>query len=153
MNISRCPPRRKALGQLHSLKSKVFFILQLGYFKARQMFFIFDLQDAVDDAAYVRHRYFSAFSEGDTAIAEATRLKQQRLILELCKYRNADAVIRRKLEVRAGQAAAVCGKPIYVFRELMHYLAEQRIVAPGYSTMQDIVGGALAHEQRRLRPS
>jgi hypothetical protein len=24
------------------------------------------------------------------------------------------------------------------------YLAEQRIVAPGYSTMQDIIGGALA---------
>jgi hypothetical protein len=32
----------------------------------------------------------------------------------------------------------------------MHNLAEQRIVAPGYSTMQDIVGGALIYEQRRL---
>ena len=32
----------------------------------------------------------------------------------------------------------------------MHYLAEQRVVAPGYSVMQDIVGGALAYEQRRL---
>jgi hypothetical protein len=75
----------------------------------------------------VRDKYFSAFSEGDTEIAETTRLKQQRLILDLCKYRNADAVVRRKLEVRAGQAAAMCGKPVYVFRELMHYLAEQRI--------------------------
>jgi hypothetical protein len=99
-----------ALAQLHSLKSKVFFILQLGYFKARRMFFVFGLKDAVDDAAYVRDKYFSAFSEGDTEIAETTRLKQQRLILDLCKYRNADAVVRRKLEVRAGQAAAVCGK-------------------------------------------
>ena len=92
-----------ALAQLHSLKSKVFFILQLGYFKARRMFFVFGLKDAVDDAAYVRDKYFSAFSEGDTEIAETTRLKQQRLILDLCKYRNADAVVRRKLEVRAGQ--------------------------------------------------
>ena len=32
----------------------------------------------------------------------------------------------------------------------MHYLADQRIVAPGYSIMQDTVGGALVHEQRRL---
>ena len=55
-----------ALAQLHSLKSKVFFILQLGYFKARRMFFVFGLKDAVDDAAYVRDKYFSAFSEGDT---------------------------------------------------------------------------------------
>jgi len=139
-----------ALAQLHSLKSKVFFILQLGYFKARRMFFVFGLKDAVDDAAYVRDKYFSAFSEGDTEIAETTRLKQQRLILDLCKYRNADAVVRRKLEVRAGQAAAMCGKPVYVFRELMHYLAEQRIVALGYSSMQDMIGRALAQEQRRL---
>jgi hypothetical protein len=80
-----------ALAQLHSLKSKVFFILQLGYFKARRMFFVFGLKDAVDDAAYVRDKYFSAFSEGDTEIAETTRLKQQRLILDLCKCRNADA--------------------------------------------------------------
>lgn len=44
----------------------------------------------------------------------------------------------------------VCSKPGYVFRELMHYLVEQRVVAPGYSAMQDTIGGALAYEQRRL---
>ena len=81
----------------------------------------------------------SHFSEGDTEIAETTRLKQQRLILDLCKYRNADAVVRRKLEVRAGQAAAMCGKPVYVFRELMHYLAEQRI---GRSTCEALHPGS-----------
>ena len=32
----------------------------------------------------------------------------------------------------------------------MHYLQEQRIVAPGYSFMQDTVGKALTHEQERL---
>jgi hypothetical protein len=46
----------------------------------------------------------------------------------------------------------MCGKPVYVFRELMHYLAEQRIVALGYSSMQDMIGRALAQEQRVLRP-
>ncbi len=32
----------------------------------------------------------------------------------------------------------------------MHYLAEQRIVAPGYTLMQDTIGQALTHEQERL---
>ena len=32
----------------------------------------------------------------------------------------------------------------------MHYLAERRFVAPGYSILQNTVGGALAYEQRRL---
>ena len=103
-----------------------------------------------EDAECVRYKYFPGFDDTEAEIAEGTRLKQQRLILDLCKYRNADAVIRRKLEAHARQAAAVCGKPVYVFRELMRYLAEQRVVAPGYSTMQDIIGGALADEQRRL---
>src|SRR5271157_2103726 len=32
------PAEVAALEQLHSIKSKIFFILQLGYFKARHMF-------------------------------------------------------------------------------------------------------------------
>ena len=39
------------MGQLHSVKSRTFFILQLGYFKARAMFFIFDLGDVKEDSA------------------------------------------------------------------------------------------------------
>ena len=140
----------EALGQLHSLKSRMFFILHLGYFKARRRFFTFDLQDVEEDAAHIRQKCFLFYDDADPEIAEGTRLKHQRLILNLCRYRNANAESRRTLETRARQAAAVCGKAIYIFRELMNYLAEQRIVAPGYSVMQTIVGGALAHEQRRL---
>jgi Tn3 transposase DDE domain/Domain of unknown function (DUF4158) len=141
---------KAALGQLHSLKSRVFFILQLGYFKARCMFFLFSLRDVEEDVAYIRERYFPDFNDADPEIAKGTRLKQQQLILGLCNYRDANAATQRRLEARAHQVARICGKPIYVFRELMHYLAEQRVVAPGYSAMQDIVGGALASEQRRL---
>ena len=41
-------------------------------------------------------------------------------------------------------------KPIYVFREVLFYLENKRIVIPGYSTMQDIVGQALVQERQRL---
>jgi hypothetical protein len=98
----------------------------------------------------VRDKYFPAFADVDPELAERTRLKQQKLILDLCKCRNADAVIRKTLQARALQAAAVSGKPIYVFRELMHYLAQEQVATPGYSTMQDIVGRALVQEQRRF---
>ena len=141
----------KAITQkLHSRKSRLFFILQLGYFKARFMFFVFEPEAVEEDAAYIRQRYFPGLNDAGLEIAKGTRLKQQRLILELCGYRNANAAMRRELEVRGRQAATVCGKPIYVFRELMHYLADQRVVVPGYSVMQTIVGRALAYEQRRL---
>ncbi len=141
---------KTALEQFHSFKSRLFFVLQLGYFKASHLFFVFDLRDVEEDAKYLVKTFFPEFRDKDAAIAKGTRLKQQRLILELCHYRSCDRTIQKKLQSKAQQVATVCGKPIYVFRELMHNLAEQRIVAPGYSTMQDIVGAALTFEQRRL---
>jgi len=121
---------KEALGQLHSRKSRAFFILQLGYFKARRMFFLFGFGDVGEDAAYIRERYFPDFDDAHPEIAKGTRLKHQRLILALYQYRNANAAMQRQLEARARQVATVCGKPAYVFRELMHFLAEERIVAP-----------------------
>lgn len=141
---------KTALGQFHSLKSRLFFVLQLGYFKASRMFFVFGLREVEEDAAYLVETYFPEVEDDDAAIAKGTRLRQQRLILEICNYGSCDAAMQKKLHAKARQVATVYGKPVYVFRELMHSLAEQRIVAPGYSTMQDIVGGALAYEQRRL---
>src|SRR4029453_18878701 len=64
--------------------------------------------------------------------------------------RSCDAAQRQALAAKAGQAATVSAKPIDVFRELMHYMAEQRIVVPGYTFMQDTVSQGLTHEQERL---
>jgi hypothetical protein len=73
---------KTALNQFHSLKSKLFFVLQLGYFKASRMFFVFGLRDAEEDAAYLVETRFPYFEDRDATIAKGTRLKQQRLILE-----------------------------------------------------------------------
>jgi hypothetical protein len=51
---------------------------------------------------------------------------------------------------RARHAARISSKPIYILRDLLQYLAEQRIVAPSYTVLQDIVGRALTPEQARL---
>ena len=58
--------------------------------------------------------------------------------------------MRKQLQIRARQAARICGRPVYIFRELMQLLAEHRSVAPGYSFLQDLVGQALTYEQDRL---
>jgi hypothetical protein len=44
----------------------------------------------------------------------------------------------------------VCAKPVYVFRELWHFLTTQRLVAPGYTVLQELIGQALLEEQQRL---
>jgi len=148
--FSLSPSELAALEQLHSIKSRIYFILQLGYFKARHLFFVVSLREASEDARYIIEQHFPNFQLPDFEITKVTRLKQQRLILELCNYRSCGAKERQKLETKARQVAMVCSKPIYVFREIMHYLQEQRIVAPGYSFLQDTVGKAHTYEQDRL---
>ena len=111
------------MSQLRFINAKINFILQLGYFKARNMFFVFEPRKLKRTSDSIRDRYFPDLQNVDADITKVTRLKQQQLILNLCNYRNADEAVQKKLEARARQSAAVCGKPVYVFRDLMHYLA------------------------------
>ena len=150
-HLSLSQPERELLQEFRSIRSRVYFVLQLGYFKAKRLFFIFDLQEVPEDLQYVLERHFEGGTLSDTrSVDKFTRIKQQRLILKLFGYRSCDAEGRRQLEAKARQAVTVCGKPVYVFREMMHHLAEKRIVVPGYSFMQETVGKALTCEQNRL---
>lgn len=137
-----------AMEQLHSIKSRLYFLLQVGYFKARCQFFAFDFDTAIEDIVYLQERYFPGSEIGD--IGKGTRLKQQHMILKLCNYRLCENEDRLLLQNRAKEAARISSKPIYILRELLHHLHEARIVAPSYSSMQDIVGWALTREQERL---
>jgi len=144
------PMEKATLEQLHSIKSRIYFILQLGYFKSHHMFFVFDLPDVEEDARYIQRQYFPNFQLDDLAITKVTRLRQQGFLLRLYNYRSCDVEQRQALAAKARQAATVSAKPLDVFRELMQYMAEQRVVVPGYTFMQDTVGQALTHEQERL---
>ena len=134
-----------------SIKSQVYFILQLGYFRAKHLFFIFTLDEVERDFQYIIERHFNSKQIGGIKVIDKqTRLKQQRLILELHRYRLCGKEERQDLEQKAQQSAKVYSKPIYVFRELINYLTDQQIVIPGYSLMQDIVSRTLAAEHNRL---
>ncbi|MEH7010055.1 DUF4158 domain-containing protein [Neobacillus niacini] len=148
--FSLSQPEKELLHTLRSIKSKAYFVLQLGYFKAKQLFFTFDLHEVGEDF-HVLKEYFNNSDLNDLIpIDKFTRLKQQQLILELFNYRSCGPEERRKMEGKAHKAATFCGKPIYIFREVMNYLSEHRIVVPVYSFMQDMIGQAITHEQNRL---
>lgn len=150
--FSLSQPEKELLQILRSVKSRAYFVLQLGYFKAKHLFFTFELHEVVEDLQYVLKQHFDNSKITDlNSVDKSTRLKQQRLILELTNYRSCDTKERQQIEVRARKAAAVCSKPIYIFREIMNYLSEQRIVAPSYSYIQEtVVGKALTYENNRL---
>jgi hypothetical protein len=49
---------KKELDELRSVRSKIYFILQLGYFKAKKMFFTFNFQEVNEDIVYLLQQYF-----------------------------------------------------------------------------------------------
>jgi hypothetical protein len=115
------------------------------------MFFVFSLPELEEDARYVQEQYFPNFLFTALEITKTTRLMHQRLILELCNYgRSYETGERQQLKTKARQTAAVCAKPIYIFRELINHMEEQRIVVFGYSFLQDMVSNALTYEERRV---
>jgi len=77
-------------------------------------------------------------------------LHQRHLLLEHFGYRTCTMRERRNLAQRTADAARLNCKPVYVFRELLQYLTEHRLVVPGYTVLQNIVGAALTAEQTRL---
>ncbi|HLR22127.1 MAG TPA: Tn3 family transposase [Pseudogracilibacillus sp.] len=149
--FSLSQPEKELLQNLHSFKSKVYFVLQLGYFKAKHLFFTFELHEVEEDLQYVLKQHFNDRKMVDwSTIHKLTRFKQQQLILERFDYRSCGSEERKQIERKAYHAVTISGKPIFIFREIMNYLNEQRIVVPGYSFIQETESQAITFEQNRL---
>lgn len=102
---------------------QLYFILQLGYFKAKQLFFNFAFHDVVDDVTHLLQRYFPDVPREPGGprpklrpLNKRTILKQRQRILELFQYRLCTPTDRQRLLLRAQQAARISSKPVYVFR-------------------------------------
>jgi Domain of unknown function (DUF4158) len=65
LSFSLTAPERAALSVFRSLPSQLAFILQLGYFKAKRLFFPIVFTDVADDVAAVLTRHFPQSLLGD----------------------------------------------------------------------------------------
>ena len=141
------------LDSLRSLTSKIYFILQTGYFKARHLFFNFEFSDVPEDVEYILQNHFPN-REIDVGslrtVAKNTRLNGRQALVGFYQYQWCDDVQRQMIEEKVRAFAKISSKPIYIFREIVSLLREKRIILPGYSSLQDIVGQALVYEQNRL---
>ncbi len=141
---------QRELVALHTFGSRILFILQLGYFKAMQQFYTFEPAEVVRDVSWIQRAWFPQIDEPIPLAGKRTRIKQQEIILRLTGFRLCGATERDMLRQRALQAIRISSKPLFILRDLRHYLAAQQIVAPGYSTLQDIISVTLTVEQERL---
>jgi hypothetical protein len=143
-------PEREALEQRRSIRTKIHFLLHLGYFRARQRFFRFELPAVRDDVDYLRRRYFENKAVADVTVSDHTRKRHVEQILGLFRYRLCALEERLLLEAHARQAARISSRPVYVLRELVELLRRERVVLPGYTILQNMLRGALVFERERL---
>ena len=140
----------KIMRSFGSISSRMFFILQLGHFKAKQAFFILDLDSVQEDLSYIARTYFSNEPIPKTTIGQKARLNHQSYILNLCGCSKLDNKLKRMLQNKASELSRININLRMIFDELITFLEGKKIVFPKYSTLQDIIGEAITSELKRL---
>ncbi|MBI1766913.1 MAG: Tn3 family transposase, partial [Bacteroidetes bacterium] len=142
---------KKELSSFRLLRAKVYFILQLGYFKAKKMFFNFSFKNIEDDIQFIlQHHFPGAYHIEGERISGTPRLNQQKRILKLLNYKLCSKTDRKDLLEKAKYLATIYTKPVYIFKELFNDLESRRVAFPAYSFFQVIIGSALSYEESRL---
>jgi hypothetical protein len=142
---------REAVAAVGTASVAVHLTLQLGYFKAKRQFFVYAQDAVLEDLRHVLDRYFPGRDLASIKTpSRPTRLEQQRIILKLFDCRLCDSEAKVELERKAQRIARLSTQPVYILRETMQNLTHQRIVAPGYRFLQEMVGRVVASERKRI---
>ncbi|QRX80824.1 Tn3 family transposase [Glaciimonas sp. PAMC28666] len=132
------------------LHAQVHCILQIGYFKAKRAFFAFDWDEVFEDCVFVISRYFQDHAVPLLPISKHERYAQREGITALAGYQAWSSACLPWLGSKAAQLVRRDVTPSFVAMELVAALGERKIIRPGYTTLQEIVSGALTAERRRL---
>jgi len=141
----------EALNNYATTKTRAYFILQLGYFKASQQFFNFEFQEVRADLAYVLSKYFKIPKGRFTScITRQCISLQKKTILKLFDYQDLPAHQNNSAEEHLSELLRYYPKGHDAFRHLLTYFDHQKIVLPTYRNLQDMFTRAFAKENDRL---
>ena len=132
--------------------AQVYCAIQIGYFKAKHMFFQFSLNRIPkEDIHFILTRYFENRELITFPITKNEYYFQRTEILKLFGYvlwgKGNSPLAKRFAEEMAKRDAT----PKFILQELFHFLKEQKIVRPGYTTLQTVVSEALVSESLRIK--
>jgi hypothetical protein len=142
---------RSLASRRNGLLAQLYCLLQTGYFKAKQSFFAFSLNDVpAEDIAFLLQRYFPGQKLTRQPLPAREYYAQRREIAALFGYRLWSSEDLPTLLDKATMLARIDVTTAFLLAELMAFLTGRRIVRPGYSTLQTIIGNALSAERQRL---
>lgn len=136
------------------LKTQVFFILQLGYFRDKQQFFTFDLKEVKNDVKFILESHFNMSirqAKLSGQLGRDTAREQTLCILTLCEY-ELWSTKQHKIMALEHLAKSLRRHPKEhnSFRAFLNFLEQNRITLPSYRVAQDLFTEAMRLEKKRL---
>lgn len=130
------PVEQQSLGRYHNTRTRVYFILQLGYFKAKHQFFRFHFEAAAEDTNFILKDYFDREdTDWKGGLSRDSIRAQKRDILNLFNYRDWSTDFEPQILTKLGQLVRYFPKSHSALRQLLFHLDRQRIIIPSYRTL------------------
>ncbi|WP_395375731.1 Tn3 family transposase [Marinicella sp. W31] len=139
------------LNKYNNARTRIFFILQLGYFKAKQQFFSFDFKDSTSDVEFLKETMFQTTElKFEKNISRIVRKQQIDDILKLTGYSNWKNDYSSEVTDQISKLLRFFPQTHSALRQLFTYFEHKQIVIPTYRTLQDLFTIAYARENKRL---
>jgi hypothetical protein len=135
-----------------SLSAKVYCLLQIVYFKAKEIFFDVTWEEVPEeDILFIVQQYFPQVSWAPESITRHEHYQQRKAIRTHFGYQDwstlhhetpftiyLQSIVRRDVTLP------------FILPEALAWLKERRIIRPGYTTFQLLIANALNDERQRL---
>ncbi|CAO5675971.1 MAG: Tn3 family transposase ISPsy30 [Holosporales bacterium] len=132
--------------------AQVYCAIQIGYFKAKNMFFKFQLNSIPkEDVHFLLNQYFNNKQLASFNITKNAYYFQQKEICRLFGYSLWTNLHITPLKDEADKIVIYDATPKFILNELFHFLKGQKIVRPGYTTLQTVVSETLVTEKNRIK--
>lgn len=142
---------RKIMAEYRTIKTKIYFLLQVGYFRSARQFFDFTLDSVERDVQYIYKTYFSSSLSVPYhgKISKDRIYKQRKVILSLFNFKTWSESLAI-IEDRLLQLMRTHPKNQDSLRELLAFIESKSIILPNYRTLQDAFTKAMSTERQRL---
>ncbi len=134
-----------------TISNQVHCILQIGYFKAVKTFFRIDWEQiATEDIGFILSQYFQHQKFIQQPISKREHYAICLRITQYFSYQAWSSSLQAQLQEQAMVVIQHDISAQVVALRLLTYLQDQKIIRPGYTTLQRIVSAAINYENNRL---
>ena len=131
-----------------SKSTRWYFILLLGFFKAKNQFFNIDHSYVRGDVHFIYRTY--NFQKPKKNVSEDTHRKIREMIITQMGFNNDNNYVAGILQKKTKELVSTSPDIKFIFQSLYEYAVNKNLITPQYTTFQKIISEAIISEEHRL---